>query len=145
MKRAPARLRSAMERGFLNARCRDRDALVRAYGLWCWRMGLPMVWFEPRSPSSRLSRLHLEFFTTPACLSLRGRAALVALSARYVPARHASLSASAAVWDRVRPGETAVFAAAIFRMVRRTGNYEIPARPAATTLELVPSPVALSA
>jgi hypothetical protein len=125
----PKRLRIAMENGVLNGRCRSREELLRVYGLWCWRMGLPMVWFEPRSRNSRLSRVHLDLFTTPSRLSVRGRASLIALSARYVTARHGSISEHAAVWDRLEPADVAEFARAVFRTVRRSGNYELVAQP----------------
>ena len=121
----PKRLRTAMETGVLNGRCRDREKLLRVYGLWCWRMGLPMVWFEPLRRSSRLSRVHLDLFTTPGRLSVRGRASLIALSASYVAARHGSISEHAGVWDRLGPEDAAKFARAVFRTVRRPGNYEL--------------------
>jgi len=127
----PKRLRAAMEDGYLNARCRRRDELLRTYGRWCWRMGLPLVWFEPRSPYSRTSRVHLDLFTTPLSLSVRGRAELIALSARYTAAKYASISSYSGVWDRLAPGDAALFARAIFRIVRRAGNYEIAKRPEA--------------
>ena len=126
----PKRLRTAMENGFLNTRCQKREELIRAYGLWCWRMGLPMVWYEPRSQRSRLSRVHLDLFTTPAKLSLAGQGASIALSARYVPARFGSVSAYSATWDRVGPENVAEFVKAVFRTVRRPGHYELAARPA---------------
>lgn len=128
-KTPPKRLRSAMDRGFLNARCRKREDLLRAYGLWCWRMGLPMVWFEPRTAHSRLSRVHLDLFTTPGSLSVRGHAALIALSAGFVEARHGSISPHSAVWDRVPPEAAAEFARSIFRTVRRGGNYILNPKP----------------
>jgi hypothetical protein len=114
-----------MESGVLNARGRQRDELLRAHGLWCWRMGLPMVWFEPRNPRSRLSRVHLDLFTTPGRLSVSGQAALIALSSRYVAAAHGSISAHAATLDRVGASDVAEFARGIFRVVRRAGNFEL--------------------
>lgn len=111
-----------MESGALNARCRIGPELIRAYGLWCWRMGLPMVWFEPMRPGSRLSRVRLELFTSRHVLSTRGIAALIAASVGVVEARHASICSHAAVWDRVPKGRAGAFAAAVFRTVRRTGN-----------------------
>jgi hypothetical protein len=114
-----------MECGFLNARSRKRDALLREYGLWCWRMGLPMLWFEARSPHSRLNRLHLDLFTTPGCLTTRGHAELIGLSARYVAARHASVTPQGGVWDRLGSEDAAQFARSIFRTIRRKGNYQI--------------------
>jgi hypothetical protein len=140
----PKRLRAAMETGVLNARSRQRNELLRAYGLWCWRMGLPMLWFEPRNARSRLSRAHLDLFTTPGRLSLSGQAALIALSSRYVAARHGSISADAAVWDRVGPEDVAEFARAVFRLVRRAGNLEPVTQSAGTEAScarVVPFPI----
>lgn len=132
-----------MDRGFLNARCRNREELLRAYGLWCWRMGLPMVWFEPRSTHSRLNRVHLDLFTTPGSLSVRGHAALIAVSAGFVEARYASMMPHSAVWDRVAPEAVAEFARAIFRTVRRTGNFVLTPRPVESAPEsnVLPFPV----
>lgn len=141
----PKRLRSAMESGVLNVRCKRREKLLRIHGLWCWRLGLPMVWFESQSRNSRLSSVHLDLFTTPGRLTVRGHAALIALSARYVAARHGSISAYEAVWDHVAASDVAEFARAVFRTVRRAGNYELAIRPAAHATQdsrVVPFPVA---
>jgi hypothetical protein len=114
-----------MERGFLNARCRKRDELLREYGLWCWRMGLPMIWLQARSPHSRLNQVHLDFFTTPNTLTVRGHAALIAISAAIVRARDASISFHGAVWDRVPTDAAEGLARAVFRLVRRPDHHEI--------------------
>src|SRR5438445_255364 len=37
------RIELARENGYLNARCRRGPELLRDYGLWCWRMAIPMV------------------------------------------------------------------------------------------------------
>jgi len=141
------RIRAAMENGFLNARCRKGQQLLREYGLWCWRMGLPLVWYEPRSRHSRLNRVRLDLFTTPGTLSIRGRAALIALSARYVNARDASISPLEAVWDRVEPQDVAGLARAVFRTVRRNGHYEIAPRAEESTngARVLEFPIARSA
>jgi hypothetical protein len=141
----PKRLRAAMESGVLNARCQRREQLLRVYGRWCWRMGLPMVWFEPRSRNSRLSGVHLDLFTTPGYLSVTGRAALIGLSARYVESRHGSIGTHEAVWDQLGPADVAEFARLVFRTVRRAGNCELSAPPAqreAKNPRVVPFPVA---
>lgn len=120
-----ARLRAARENGFLNARCRQQEAMVRAYGLWCWRMGLPLMWYGPRSTHSRLSRLHLELFTTASgALPVAAQAELIAFSARFVAARHASVTRDRAVWDRLEPGAVREFARGVFRILRRHGQGE---------------------
>lgn len=129
-----------MENGFLNARGRHRDELLRAYGLWCWRMGLPMIWYQSRSSVSRLSRVHLDWMTTPLRLSVQGRAALMVVSARFVAARNATISPQAGTWDKVGPQDVEKFARAIFRTVRRPAHYESEVRPAAP--RLIPFPTA---
>src|SRR5260370_42655946 len=70
--RERSRLRRAREDGFLDARCRDNRALVHAYGLWCWRLRLPMVWLERGAPCSRDGRVQVEMFTTANHLATGG-------------------------------------------------------------------------
>jgi len=41
--RERTRLRKAREDGYLDARCKQNGGLVHAYGLWCWRLKIPMV------------------------------------------------------------------------------------------------------
>jgi hypothetical protein len=129
------RLLRAREEGFLNARCRVRPALLRAYGLWCWRMSIPMVWYEARTPSSRLSRVHLDMLTTPYRLTVAGRAALIALSAAHFPPDRAVITADGAAWDRVPPATASDFARAVFRTVRRPASYQFLAFPNPATLQ----------
>ncbi len=142
-----ARLRAARENGFLNARCRGREGLIRAYGVWCWRMGLPMLWYEPRTPRSRLSRLHLDLFTGPGSLPVPALAALIAVSARYVAARHGAVTPYGAVWDRLDPKDVVDFARAVFRCVRRSGRVESEAgrKPRMAGARVVTLPVQRSA
>src|SRR5262249_50973163 len=125
----PRRLQRAYEEGSLNARCRFHTELLRSYGLWCWRMSIPMVWFERRSQSSRLSRVHLDMLTTPYRLTAGGQAALIAISARHLPPRNAVITADGAIWDRVPPAIAAKFARAIFRAVRRPEHYQFLSAP----------------
>ena len=65
--------------GYLDARCRNSQQVVERFGLWCWRMKIPMVWFERQSPRSRYGRVHLELFTTANRLTAGGQEALKAL------------------------------------------------------------------
>src|SRR5271157_753438 len=58
--RQRARLRAARENGYLNARCAAHQLLVQAFSLWCWRLRIPMVWLEYRTPRSRYGRVHLD-------------------------------------------------------------------------------------
>ncbi len=116
----PRRIQLARENGFLNARCRKGHELLRVYGLWCWRMGIPLVWYERRSPHSRFSRVHLEMLTTNCTVTVAGRAALIATATPP-----GDVSAHGAVWDRVPAGDAADFARAVFRTVRRRGNQQV--------------------
>jgi hypothetical protein len=115
-----------MQSGYLNARCRDAGALLREYGVWCWRMGLPMVWVGTRSPHSRFASVHLDLFTTPGELTVKGLAGLIAVSAAVVPAQFASIASHGAVWDPVPTRAAPAFAQAVFRVARRRGHFAIP-------------------
>ena len=61
--REKSRLRKAREDGYLGACCTGNQALVQAYGLWCWRLKIPMVWLERRTRYSRYRRVQLEMYT----------------------------------------------------------------------------------
>jgi hypothetical protein len=123
--RTPHRIQVAMENGFLNARCVRAPELLRRYGFWCWRMALPIVTIERCSPHSRFCRVRLDLFTTPFQLTVSGQAALIAISARVVPARHGTISAHAAEWTRVPHAAAAELARSVFRAARRPGSYEL--------------------
>ena len=112
------RLRLARENGFLDAACRDHQALVKAYGLWCWRLRIPMVWFERQSRYSRYGLLHLEMLTTPHTLTVTGQATLTALA----PTR---VSAHEAAWRRVPRAALAGLAHSAFRAAVHAGNYQL--------------------
>src|SRR5438067_1846836 len=79
--RERARLRAARENGFLNARCRGNQRLVEVFSFWCWRLKLPMVWLERRTPHSRYGRIRLDMFTTPNMLTAAGQAEMRTLGA----------------------------------------------------------------
>ena len=87
-------------------------------------MGLPLIWFEPCGRSSRFSRVSLDLFTTPFRLSLAGRAALIAISGRYLDAAELKVSADHAIWGRVPAKMGPVLAKEILRITRRPANYE---------------------
>jgi hypothetical protein len=112
------RLRLARENGFLDAACRDQQTLVKAYGLWCWRLRIPMVWFERQSPYSRYGLLHLEMLTTPHTLTVAGQAALRGLAP-------AQVSAHEAAWRRIPRASLAGLAHAAFRAAAHAGNYQL--------------------
>lgn len=114
--RAGRRLRQAHENGYLDAACHDNPALVKAYGLWCWRLKIPMVWFERRSPRSRFGRLQVDLLTSPNILTPAGQDALRQLGASEV-------SAHDAAWDHVPLAWLDGLAHAAFRATLQTRNY----------------------
>jgi hypothetical protein len=114
------RLRLARENGFLDAGCPNPDALLQAYGLWCWRLRIPMVWLERQTPHSRYGVVHLEMMTTPHRLNGAGEAALQALS----PVR---ISANEGAWQGIPRKGLAKLGNAVFRAAIRAGNYELSA------------------
>ena len=111
------RLELARETGWLDARCRDHAEIVRIHGRWCWRLRIPFVWMERRSPRSRYGRLHLEMFTTGNVLTAQGEATLRALGSRDV-------SAYGACWSRVPIKELDELARQVFRVATKSGNYQ---------------------
>ena len=63
----------ARENGYMHAIPSRSAALLRVYGLWCWRLKLPIIWIERRTPRSKYARLCLDMFTTPNVLTRRAR------------------------------------------------------------------------
>jgi hypothetical protein len=115
------RLERAREYGYLDAKVRENQKLVRAYGLWCWQLKIPMVWMERESPHSKFGRVRLEMFTTPNVLTPAGRSALEALA----PAVEAAVSAHDACWMRVPLAKVAGLAKAAIRGALTVGNYRL--------------------
>jgi len=115
--RERTRLRVARENGYLNARSADNQRLVEAFSLWCWRLKIPMVWLERRTPRSRYGRVRLDMFTTANMLTAAGQAEMKALG-------QARASPHDACWDRVPLRELDRMANTVFRAATRTGNYE---------------------
>ena len=116
--RQRTRLRVARDNGYLNARCADNQRLVQAFSLWCWRLKIPMVWLERRTPGSRYGRVRLDMFTTANMLTDAGQAAMKALG-------QAHASPHDACWDRVPCRDLGRLANSVFRAATRTGNYEL--------------------
>ena len=112
------RLQQAHDNGYLDATCRDNQSIVKAHGLWCWRLKLPMVWFERDSPHSRFGRLRLDMLTTPHMLTGPGQTALKALG-------DGKISAHDAIWERVPLARTAKTAHAAFRAAIQVPNYRL--------------------
>ncbi len=115
------RLERAREYGYLDAKVRENQNLVRAYGLWCWQLKIPMVWMERQSPYSRFGRVRLEMFTTPNLLTPNGRSALKALA----PSAQVAVSSHDGCWARVPLAKVAGLAKAAFRGAVTVGNYRL--------------------
>jgi hypothetical protein len=115
---ARRRLARAHENGYLDATCRLNSAIVKAHGLWCWRLKLPMVWFERRSPRSRFANLRLDMMTTPNMLTVAGQTSLKALG-------DPRISAHDAVWESVPLARVEKMAHAAFRAAVRVENYRL--------------------
>ncbi len=124
--RQRGRLRRARERGYLDARCRENTALVRAYGLWCWRLKIPLVFVEKRSRYSRFARVRLEMFTAGMRLAPAGQTAMKAICAPANTAEWTRVSADEASWDHVALASAADLARTVLRAALRHGHTEIP-------------------
>jgi len=118
------RLRQAHENGYLDATSTDNHAAMKAHGLWCWRLKLPMVWFARHSPRSRFGSLHLDMLTTPHMLTVAGQAALKALGATR-PTPHDAL------WERVPLGGMEKLAHAVLRAALQPPHYRLNRSPLA--------------
>ena len=116
------RLRQAHEDGFLDATCPDNQALVKAHGLWCWRMKLPMIWFERRTPHSRFGRLRLDMMTTPNVLTGAGQSALKEVG-------EGKITAHDAFWELVPLNRAARMAHAAFRAATLVKHYRVNRAP----------------
>jgi len=115
--RARRRLETARDRGYLDATRAGPSELVRAHGLWCWRLRIPLIWFERRSPHSRFGSLHLEMFTTAHRLTQAGQSALSCLS------EHATVCTGEACWRKVPIPELDRLAREAYRKATQAGNY----------------------
>jgi len=119
------RLELARENACLDARLPAGQRVVKAYGLWCWRLKIPMVWFERRTPRSRYGRVRLDMFTTPNMLTAGGQAAMKELGAPALGTTEAAVSAHDACWDRVPLAQLEKLAKAAFRAAVKAGNYRL--------------------
>jgi hypothetical protein len=111
-------LQQAREDGYLDATSRDNRAIVKAHGLWCWRLRLPMVWFERLSPYSRFVHLRLDMLTTPNTLTGAGQSALKALG-------DGRITAHDALWERIPRARAAKMAHAVLRAAIQVDHYRL--------------------
>ena len=118
------RLARARERGYLDLRRAGTHHLLRAYSLWCWRLKLPVVWLERRSPRSKYGRVRLDMFTTGSKLTAIGRSEMTLFGVRYESTSSVVVSPHDACWDRVPLKGLEALAHAVLRTVLRAGNHE---------------------
>ena len=123
-----ARLERARASGYLNAICRSRQNVLRAYGFWCWTLRVPLIWFERKTPRSKYARVHLELFTTANTLTHVGQAELASLCGGLNLRGHAALSSFDGVWEHVPINRAEELSRAILRISTRLGNYEVRQR-----------------
>jgi hypothetical protein len=109
------RLRIARENGYLDAKRPDSQRVVKAYGLWCWRLRMPMVWYERRTPHSRYGRVHVDMLTTSRDSTAAGQGALGALAAVSGAREQARISAHDACLQGIRLARLAKLAHEAFR------------------------------
>jgi hypothetical protein len=118
--RQKGRLSRARDSGFLEVRGPDSEKAFRFHGAWCWRLRLPLVWFERNSPSSRYGHVHLDLFTSGKWLTDRGLEELRALAP-------AEISPYDAAWKRVPRRDLPALAARVIRVAVRPENLETTA------------------
>ena len=123
--RERTRLRRARENGYLDACCHLNGALVHAYGLWCWRLKIPMVWLERRTLHSRYARVHLEMFTSANRLAAGGQSSMKAICAPGNTATWTRVSPHDACWDHVAMPNARELAHAVLRAAIRPQNCEL--------------------
>src|ERR1022692_4853402 len=99
--RERTRQRKAREDGDPGARCRDNRGLLDAHGVGCWRLKIPMVWLERRTPFSRYRCVQLDMFTSYNRLTAGGQAGMRAICAPGNAARWTRVSPHDACWDHV--------------------------------------------
>ena len=118
------RLALARQHGYLNATGQGRRLLLKAFGLWCWVLKIPMTWFERATPRSSYGSLHLDFLTTGNRLTVAGQAEMRSLGADRRPRVRVVVCAHEVSWEHVRFDEIERFASAAYRAATRIGNYE---------------------
>src|ERR1035441_9455230 len=122
--RQRSRLRKARENGYLDACCRDHRALVHAYGLWCWRLKIPMVWLGGGTPLSRDPGVQREMFPSANRLTAGGQAGMRAICAPGNAARWTRVSPHDACWDHVALPNARELAHVVIRAAIRPEKYE---------------------
>jgi hypothetical protein len=127
------RLRLARENAFLDAAGVTNRKLLKAFGLWCWRLRIPMVWFDCAKPRARYLQLHVDMLTTPNALTVAGQQALKELGA-------AKVSAHDAMWDRVPRRDRDRLGGAVFRALVKPEHYRRAREISPRKLHVLPKP-----
>jgi hypothetical protein len=121
-------LERARANGYLNAACRAGPPITRAHSFWCWRLRVPLIWFERKSPRSKYGRLHLDLFTTTHALTEQGQAEMTDLIRRlHLPGRVA-ISPEDGHWEDIPQRRLEELARMVLRVATRLGNYEMRQR-----------------
>jgi hypothetical protein len=126
--RERSRLLRARANGYLNAMGSCRPKVIDAHAFWCWRMRIPLVWFERKSPRSKYGRVHLDLFTTANLLSDSGQAELVQICQRLGLAARAVVSPYEGLWEHIPVRRLEELARTVFRVATRLGNYDLRQR-----------------
>jgi hypothetical protein len=117
------RLRLARENAYLDARRPDSQRIAKSYGAWCWRLKIPLVWYERESPRSRYGRVSLDLFTTPNILTTAGQGAMKEIPSSLKTPALAKVSPNDATWDHVPVRKLEEFAKAAFRTALKPNHY----------------------
>jgi hypothetical protein len=118
------RLRLARENAWLDTRGQCSQRVRKAYGLWCWKLRIPMVWLERLTPHSRYGRVRLDMMTTSQVLTAAGQAAVGALAAVSGAREQAKVSPHDAALGRVPLGKLDKLAHEVYRAATAAGNFK---------------------
>jgi len=117
------RLIRARENGYLDAA--GRPQIVAAHAFWCWRLRVPAIWYERKSPRSKYGQLHLELYTTGRLLTEQGQNEMTDLLRKlHLPGR-VTVSGDDAHWEDVPRQRLEELARTVLRIATRMGNYEL--------------------
>jgi hypothetical protein len=117
------RLTRAQEKGYLDAT--GRTHIVAPHCFWCWRLRVPAIWFERKSPRSNYGRLQLDLFTTGHSLTEQGQIEMTDLTRRlHLPGR-VTVSADDARWEDIPWRRLEELARTALRVATRMGNYDL--------------------
>ena len=114
--------------GYLKATSAANPAMVRIHAFWCWKLRIPLIWFERKSPRSKYGQVHLDLFTTANVLTESGRRELETLRERFRISGRVVVSPFDAVWEGVLLRSMDEVCHTVFRIATRLGNYELRQR-----------------